>query len=133
MGHYFSAMLLDLQLDVPPERAAVRARELVDAGAAGLFTFEGPHDVFLPLAVAAGRVDADLMTNVAIAMPRSPVHLAHAAWDLQLMSRGRFRLGLGSQIKPHIEKRYGATWSPPAARMREIVQATRSILTSWQD
>ena len=59
----------------------------MDAGAAGLFTFEGPHDVFLPLAAAAGRVDADLMTNVAIAMPRSPMHLAHAAWDLQLMSR----------------------------------------------
>src|SRR6188472_3045583 len=116
-----------------PDRSFERARELVDAGAAGLFTFEGPHDVFLPLAAAAGRVDADLMTNVAIAMPRSPVHLAHAAWDLQLMSRGRFRLGLGSQIKPHVEKRYGATWSPPAARMREIVLAVKAILGSWQD
>ena len=73
------------------------------------------------------------MTNVAIAMPRSPMHLAHAAWDLQLMTGGRFRLGLGSQIKPHIEKRYGATWSPPAARMREIVLAVKAILTSWQD
>ena len=70
---------------------------------------------------------------MAIAMPRSPMHLAHTAWDLQLMSQGRFRLGLGSQIKPHIEKRYGATWSPPAARMREIVLATKAILTSWQD
>ena len=76
---------------------------------------------------------ADLMTNVAIAMPRSPMHLANAAWDLQLMSGGRFRLGLGSQIKPHIEKRYGATWSPPAARMREIVLAVKAILASWQD
>ena len=73
------------------------------------------------------------MTNVAIAMPRSPMHLANAAWDLQLMTGGRFRLGLGSQIKPHIEKRYGATWSPPAARMREIVLAVKAILTSWQD
>ena len=125
-------MLLDLQLDASPDRSFERARELVDAGAAGLFTFEGPHDVFLPLAAAAGRVDADLMTNVAIAMPRSPMHLAHAAWDLQLMSGGRFRLGLGSQIKPHIEKRYGATWSPPAARMREIVLAVKAILDSWQ-
>jgi probable F420-dependent oxidoreductase len=125
-------VLLDLQLDASPDRSFERARELVDAGAAGLFTFEGPHDVFLPLAAAAGRVDADLMTNVAIAMPRSPVHLAHAAWDLQLMSGGRFRLGLGSQIKPHIEKRYGATWSPPAARMREIVLAVKAILDSWQ-
>lgn len=127
-------MLLDLQLDGRPDQAATRARELVDAGATGLFTFEGPHDVFLPLAAAASsRVPADLMTNVAIAMPRSPMHLAHAAWDLQLMSGGRFRLGLGSQIRPHIEKRYGATWSPPAARMREIVLAVKAILTSWQD
>jgi probable F420-dependent oxidoreductase len=126
-------VLLDLQLDARPDLSAPRAEELVAAGAAGLFTFEGPHDVFLPLAAVAGRVDADLMTNVAIAMPRSPMHLAHAAWDLQLMSGGRFRLGLGSQIRPHIEKRYGATWSPPAARMREIVLAVQAILTSWQD
>ena len=128
-GRYVSAMLLDLQLDVPPERAAVRARELVDAGAAGLFTFEGPHDVFLPLGGRGGGVDTDLMTNVAIAMPRSPMHLAHTAHDLQRMSGGRFRLGLGSQIRPHIENRYGATWSPPAARMREIVLAVKAILT----
>jgi len=129
-----AGVLLDLQLGVPPERAAARARELVDAGAAGLFTFEGPHDVFLPLAAAAATgVATDLMTNVAIAMPRSPMHLAHAAHDLQRMSGGRFRLGLGSQIRPHIEKRYGATWSPPAARMREIVLAVKAILGAWQD
>jgi len=127
-------VLLDIQLDARPDLAADRARELAGTGIAGLFTFEGPHDVFLPLAAAAATgVDADLMTNVAIAMPRSPMHLANAAWDLQLMSKGRFRLGLGSQIKPHIEKRYGATWSPPAARMREIVLAVKAILGSWQD
>ena len=126
-------MLLDLQLDARPDRVSTRAADLVAAGAAGLFTFEGPHDVFLPLAAVAGRVEADLMTNVAIAMPRSPVHLAHAAWDLQVMSKGRFRLGLGSQVRPHIENRYGATWSPPAARMREIVLAVKAILSSWQD
>lgn len=126
-------MLLDIQLDARPDLAADRARELTATGVAGLFTFEGPHDVFLPLAAAAGVVETDLMTNVAIAMPRSPMHLAHTAYDLQLLSKGRFRLGLGSQIKPHIENRYGATWSPPAARMREIVQAVKAILTSWQD
>ncbi|MBM0124269.1 TIGR03617 family F420-dependent LLM class oxidoreductase [Pimelobacter simplex] len=125
-------MLLDLQLDARPDQVRGRARELAEAGAAGLFTFEGPHDVFLPLAAVAGEVDADLMTNVAIAMPRSPMHLAHTAWDLQLMSGGRFRLGLGSQIQPHIEKRYGARWSPPAARMREIVGAVKAILHSWE-
>jgi probable F420-dependent oxidoreductase len=126
-------VLLDLLLDGSPASALDRSRELAAAGAAGLFTFEGPHDVFLPLAAVAGRVDADLMTNVAIAMPRSPMHLAHTAWDLQLMTGGRFRLGLGSQIRPHVEKRYGATWSPPAARMREIVLAVKAILTAWQD
>lgn len=72
------------------------------------------------------------MTNVAIALPRSPVHLAHAAYDLHLLSRGRFRLGLGSQTRAHIDKRYGGQWSQPAARMREAVLAVKAILGSWQ-
>jgi probable F420-dependent oxidoreductase len=126
-------VLLDVQLDARPDQAAERARELVAAGVDGLFTFEGPHDVFLPLVAAAGAVETDLMTNVAIAIPRSPMHLAHAAYDLQLLSKGRFRLGLGSQIRPHIEHRYGATWSRPVAHMREIVLAVKAILASWQE
>lgn len=132
-------MKLDLQLDGRPDQAAQRARELIEAGVDGLFTFEGPHDVFLPListATAAGLgylPSTDLMTNVAIAIPRSPMHLANMAYDLHLLSGGRFRLGLGSQVKPHIENRYGSTWSRPAARMRETVQAVKAILNSWQD
>jgi probable F420-dependent oxidoreductase len=126
-------VLLDVQLDARPDRAAARARELVGAGVDGLFTFEGPHDVFVPLIAAAGAVETDLMTNVAIAIPRSPMHLAHAAYDLQLLSKGRFRLGLGSQIRPHIEHRYGAAWSRPVAHMREIVLAVKAILASWQE
>jgi probable F420-dependent oxidoreductase len=126
-------MLLDVQLDARPDAAADRARHLLSAGVDGLFTFEGPHDVFVPLIAAAGVVETDLMTNVAIALPRSPMHLANVAYDLQLLSKGRFRLGLGSQIRPHIEKRYGATWSRPAARMREAVLAVKAILGSWQD
>ncbi len=129
-------MKLDVQLDGRPDQVATRAAELLGAGVDGLFTFEGPHDVFLPLIVAAASSEVpptDLMTNVAIAIPRSPMHLAHLAYDLHLLSEGRFRLGLGSQIKPHIEKRYGATWSRPAARMREIVLAVKAILNSWQD
>jgi probable F420-dependent oxidoreductase len=126
-------VLLDVQLDARPDRAADRARQLVGAGVDGLFTFEGPHDVFVPLIAAAGAVETDLMTNVAIALPRSPMHLAHAAYDLQLLSKGRFRLGLGSQIRPHIEHRYGATWNRPVAHMREIVLAVKSILSSWQE
>ncbi|MGY1812074.1 TIGR03617 family F420-dependent LLM class oxidoreductase [Blastococcus sp. SYSU D00820] len=126
-------MRVDVQLDAPPDRAAARARELADTGVDGVFTFEGRHDAFLPLALTAPVVPTDLMTNVAIALPRSPLHLAHLAADLQLLSRGRFRLGLGSQTRPHIERRYGSTWSRPAARMREAVLAVRELLTAWQE
>ncbi|MGF7122408.1 TIGR03617 family F420-dependent LLM class oxidoreductase [Rhodococcus sp. TAF43] len=125
-------MKIDVQLDGRPEHAAQRARELVDLGVDGLFTFEGAHDVFVPLVAAASVVEADLMTNVAIALPRSPMHLANTAYDLQLLSRGRFRLGLGSQIRPHIEKRYGSQWSRPAARMRETVLAIKAIFDAWE-
>jgi alkanesulfonate monooxygenase SsuD/methylene tetrahydromethanopterin reductase-like flavin-dependent oxidoreductase (luciferase family) len=120
-------VLLERPARRPPDLAAERARELTATGAAGLFTFEGQHDVFRPLAMAAGSVETDLMTNVAISLPRSPLHLAHAAHDLQLLSKGRFRLGLGSQVGPHIEHRYGGTWSRPAARMRETVLAVKAI------
>ncbi|MFI6433469.1 TIGR03617 family F420-dependent LLM class oxidoreductase [Rhodococcus oryzae] len=125
-------MKVDVQLDGRPEDAAARARELVALGADGLFTFEGAHDVFVPLIAASGVVEADLMTNVAIALPRSPMHLAHTANDLQTLSRGRFRLGLGSQIRPHIERRYGTEWSKPAARMREMVLAIKAIFAAWE-
>jgi probable F420-dependent oxidoreductase len=125
-------MFLHVQLDARPDLAGARAQQLAATGIDGLFTFEGQHDVFLPLAAAATTTDVELMTNVAIALPRSPLHLAHAAYDLQLLSAGRFRLGLGSQIRPHIESRYGSTWSRPAARMRETVLAVRAILDSWQ-
>ncbi|NLU83197.1 TIGR03617 family F420-dependent LLM class oxidoreductase [Rhodococcus sp. HNM0569] len=126
-------MRIDVQLDGRFEEAATRARELVVCGVDGLFSFEGPHDVFLPLALASTAVETDLMTNVAIALPRSPVHLAHLAYDMQTLSRGRFRLGLGSQTRAHIEKRYGSEWSRPAARMRETVLAVKAILDAWQD
>ena len=127
----------DLSIDVLlttgwPSQAAERAQALAATGVDGLFTFENAHDVFLPLVVAAGVVELDLMTNVAIAFPRSPLHLAYAANDLQAATAGRFRLGLGSQIRPHIEKRYGSTWSRPAARMRETVLALRAIFDAWE-
>lgn len=124
-------MDIDLQLDAPPDHVASRAAALASTGIRGLFTFEGPHDVFLPLAQAAGA-DVELMTNVAIALPRSAVHLAHAAWDLQLLSRGRFRLGLGSQVRAHVVHRHGATWDRPAAQMRDKVAAVRAVLAAWQ-
>ena len=128
-----TGLRVDVQLSPQdPRLAQQRARELAATGIDGLFSFEGGHDVFFPLVRAAGEADVDLMTNVAMAFPRSPLHLAHAAHDLQLLSGGRFRLGLGSQIKPHIEKRYGSTWSRPAARMREAVLAIKAIFAAWE-
>ena len=79
-----------------PTDAIDRAHVLREAGASGVFTFEGPHDVFTPLALAAAVEDLDLMTNVAIAFPRNPIHLAHQANDLQLLTKGRGR-GDGGQ------------------------------------
>ncbi|UAK30437.1 TIGR03617 family F420-dependent LLM class oxidoreductase [Nocardia asteroides] len=125
-------MKVHLQVTGAPRQVATDARELAATGADGLFTFEGPHDVFFPLVLAAGATSVELMTNVAIAGPRSPMHLAHAAYDLQIYSEGRFRLGLGSQIRAHIEKRYGSSWGAPAQRTAESVAAVKSIFTAWE-
>jgi len=113
--------------------AAEDARRLEDLGLDGAFTFEGPHDVFTPLIMAAGATTTlQLISNVAIAFPRNPVQLAHQAYDLQLLSKGRFTLGLGTQVRAQIEKRYGAEFERPVARMREKVAALRAILGSWE-
>jgi probable F420-dependent oxidoreductase len=115
------------------EDAAAHARRLEDIGVDGAFTFEGPHDVFTPLILAAGAsTTLELATNVAIAFPRNPVQLAHQAWDLQLLAEGRFTLGLGSQIRTQVEKRYGAQFDRPIARMRELVGALRAIFATWE-
>ncbi|MCV7031258.1 TIGR03617 family F420-dependent LLM class oxidoreductase [Mycobacterium sherrisii] len=125
-------MKVHLQVNGSPTGASTSAAEIAATGADGLFTFEGQHDVFFPLLVAARETSLALMTNVAIAAPRSPLHLAHAAYDLQVFSGGRFRLGLGSQIKVHIEKRYGSTWHRPAARMAETIAAIKAIFAAWE-
>lgn len=111
-----------------------RARALEAAGYDGAYTFEGPHDPFFPLLLAAEHTERlELATAIAVAFARSPMTLANIGYDLQLASRGRFILGLGSQIKPHIEKRYSMPWSKPAARMRELIFAIRAIWACWQD
>jgi probable F420-dependent oxidoreductase len=115
-----------------PAGACERARELRDAGAGGVFTFEGPHDVFAPLTLASAVGDLDLMTNVAIAFPRNPIHLAHQAVDHQLLSGGRFTLGLGTQIRTQIEKRFGTDFDHPVERMRDLIGALRAIFWSWR-
>ena len=110
------------------------ARDMEEAGYDGAFTFEGPHDPFLPLVAAAAATERlELTTAVAIAFARSPMTLAQQAWDLQALSGGRFHLGLGSQVRAHIERRFSMPWSAPAARMRELVLAIRAIWSTWQD
>lgn len=113
--------------------AADSARRLEAAGVDGVFTFEGPHDVFVPLALAAAATDLAVMTNVAIAFPRNAVHMAHAAWDLHELSGGRCTLGLGAQIRTHVERRFGVPFDQPAERMRETVEAVRAVFRTWQD
>jgi probable F420-dependent oxidoreductase len=124
---------IDVMLSNSVVEAAERAQALERTGVDGLFSFENAHDLFFPLVAAAPVCTLDLMTNVAIAFPRSPLHLAHSAYDLQQLSQGRFRLGLGSQTRAHVEKRYGGRWGKPVAQMREWVLATKAILQAWQD
>ena len=114
-----------------PVGAVERATALREAGATGVFTFEGPHDVFTPLTLASTVGGLDLLTNVAIAFPRNPIHLAHQAIDHQILSRGRFTLGLGTQIRTQIEKRFGAEFDRPVGRMVELVAALRAIFQTW--
>jgi probable F420-dependent oxidoreductase len=125
-------MKVHLQVDGAPATIVESIRDLENTGADGMFTFEGRHDVFFPLVIAARETDLELMTNVAIASPRSPLHLAHAAYDLQALSGGKFRLGLGSQVRVHIEKRYGSAWVRPARRLAESVSAVKAIFDAWE-
>ena len=113
-------------------KAGAQAVELEKAGYSGGWTAETSHDPFLPLVPAAAETtDLEIGTSIAVAFARNPMLLANIAWDLQAFSKGRFVLGLGSQIKPHIEKRFSMPWSHPAARMREMVQAVRAIWDCW--
>ncbi len=112
--------------------AAAKGQE--DVGYDGIWSAETSHDPFYPLLVAAEHTEKiELGTGIAVAFARSPMTLANTAWDLQGYSDGRFILGLGSQVKAHIEKRFSMPWSHPAARMREFVLAMRAIWANWQD
>ena len=114
--------------------AGISAKNLEDAGYDGAFTYEGPHDPFLPLVGAALSTEKiELMTSIAVAFARNPMILANLGFDLNLLSKGRFILGLGSQIKPHITKRFSMPWSSPAARMKEMISAIQAIWDCWQN
>ena len=116
-----------------PTDAVERSALLREAGASGVFTFEGPFDVFAPLVLASTVKGLDIMSNVAIAFPRNPIQLAHQANDLQLLAEGRFILGLGTQVRAQIEKRYGADFDRPVVRMKEMVGALWAIFATWND
>ncbi len=110
------------------------ARRVEATGYDGAWSLEGGHDPFFPLLLAAEHTERlDLGTGIAVAFARNPMTTATVAWDLQAYSHGRLLLGLGSQIKPHIERRFSMPWSHPAPRMREFISALRAIWACWQD
>ncbi len=129
-------MKLDASLGVEGDylRGAGEAARAADAlGFAGLWTSETRHDAFLPLAIAANASDRiELGTSVAIAFSRSPMEVAQTAWDLQSLSDGRFILGLGTQVKAHIKRRFSMPWDRPVARLRDYILALRAIWRSFQ-
>jgi probable F420-dependent oxidoreductase len=112
--------------------AAETAASLEAAGYDGVWSAETSHDPFFPLLLAAEHTShLELGTGIAVAFARNPMTLANIGYDLQLYSKGRFMLGLGSQIKPHITKRFSMPWSHPAPRMRELILAMRAIWDCW--
>jgi len=127
-------MKVDGGISVNLHETIASAKDAEAAGYTGAWTAETNHDPFLPLLLAAEHTSkVELGTSIAVAFARSPMTLANTAWDLQAYSQGRFILGLGSQIKPHITKRFSMPWSKPAARMREMVLAIRAIWDTWEN
>jgi probable F420-dependent oxidoreductase len=115
-------------------QAAARAQEIEALGYDGMLAAETSHDPFFPLLLAAEHTERiELMTSIVVAFARSPMTVAAQAHDLNAYSRGRFVLGLGSQIKPHITKRFSMPWSSPAARMREFILAMRATWDCWYE
>jgi len=115
--------------DVP---ALARAAEAI--GFHGLWSSGTSHDPFLISALVAEHTQrVALGTAIAVAFPRSPGTLAYLAWDLAALSNGRFILGLGTQVKPHIERRFGVKWESPVAKLREVILALRALWDTWQN
>lgn len=132
-GAQATRMKIDGVIGFDPSGIAASARRLEEAGYDGAWTAETGRDPFLPLAIAAEATERlELATGIAVAFARNPMTLATVANDLQQLSKGRFVLGLGSQIKPHITKRFSMPWSRPAPRMRELVAAIRAIWKTWE-
>lgn len=129
-----AAIAVDIAFHGGPEQVADLAREVeARGGVRGLFVAEAAHDPFVALALASVSTERiQVGTSIAVAFARTPMAMAYSAYDVQRLSGGRLVLGLGSQIKPHITRRYAMPWSQPAARMQEYVAALRAIWHSWQ-
>lgn len=127
-------MKIDAGLPIELDRVAKSARDLESMGFDGLRTAEMNHDPFFPLVLAAEHTQqVELITSIAVGFARSPMLLANIGHDLNAFSKGRMTVGLGSQIKPHITKRFSMPWGAPAEKMRELVLAMRAIWASWYD
>lgn len=115
-------------------RTVERQSEIAEAaGADAVVSAEGPSDALLPLMAAARSTSrVRLATGIVVAFPRSPMATALSSWNLQAYSKGRFELGLGSQVKGHNERRFSTPWSPPGPRMREYVESLRAIFACWE-
>lgn len=117
-----------------PDTAGAQANKAEANGYDLVSCGELAHDSILTMALAATQTEKiDLLTSVTIAFPRSPMVLAMEAWDIQRLSKGRFNIGLGSQVKGHNERRFGGSWSAAAPRMKEYVQMMKAVWASWQD
>lgn len=129
-------MRLDASLgfDTPLAHVPRVAREAEAAGVAALWTAETSHDPFLPLALAAEHTERlELGTAIAVAFARSPTAVAATAWDLARLSGGRFVLGLGTQVRAHVERRFGMPWSGhPVSQLRDYVAVLRAAWSAWQ-
>jgi probable F420-dependent oxidoreductase len=126
-------MKIDGGIGFDPERIAEQAAKAEASGYDGVWSAETSHDPFLPIAVGASATTTlEFGTGITVAFARNPMTLAVVANDLQLLTKGRFMLGMGSQIKPHITKRFSMPWSHPAPRMRELILAIRAIWKAWE-
>ncbi len=127
-------MKLDAEISVDsPSNAGALSRRAEEYGFDCVWVNETKHDPFLQLALAAAETKRIMVgTSIALAFTRSPTALAYTAWDLQRLSSGRLILGLGSQVKGHMERRFGVKWEPPVRKMRDVVMAVRSVWESWQ-
>jgi probable F420-dependent oxidoreductase len=117
----------------PPDGAREAARHAAALGYDGFFSAETQYDPFFPLLMAGVEAPSlELGTAIAVAFPRSPTVTAMTAWDLARLSRGKFLLGLGTQVRAHIVRRFATTWDRPGARLRDYILALRAIWEAWQ-